>query len=191
MKKSQFSSKDLLLALLYCPGTTSKSNEHVTGRTRLVKMIFLFEKEMYKLFFSNLVIDLPKFEPYYYGPFSNQILEDLRFFESIGFIEKEETQIPISSAEKYEWQIEGEEDEGEDEIFKEDAVEMKYCLSKKGMKFVEEKIWNEFSSEQKTNLINFKTKINTISLDSLLSYVYNKYPKDIEKSLIADKYVKV
>ncbi|MFA7673519.1 MAG: hypothetical protein WCY62_06665 [Clostridia bacterium] len=189
MEKNQLTSKDLLLTMLYCPGSTSKCNEPIAGRTRIMKMVFLFEKELYKQFFSDLVIDLPEFKPYNYGPFSDKVFEDLRIFESLEFITKANTKIPVSSAEIFEWSMEEDDDDDEGETPKKGAVEIEYSLSKKGVKFVEEKIWHNFSEAQRKNLINFKTQINTISLDSLLRYVYSKYPKDVEKSLIADKYI--
>jgi hypothetical protein len=46
MNKKKMSGKDFLLALLYCPGKDSAENEPVIGRTKLTKMVFLFEKEL-------------------------------------------------------------------------------------------------------------------------------------------------
>ena len=37
--------KDILLLLLYSPGKTGNPNEPIVGRTRLIKMLFLFKKE--------------------------------------------------------------------------------------------------------------------------------------------------
>ena len=99
MNKKEMSSKDLLLSFLYSPGVSEEYNEAITGRTKLTKMMFLFEKQIYKQFFKDSIdIDLPDFEPYYFGPFSKQLFEDLSFFESIGMIVSEETGI-ISMAE--------------------------------------------------------------------------------------------
>jgi len=38
--------RDILLLLLYSPGVSSQVNEPIAGRTRLVKMLFLFKKEL-------------------------------------------------------------------------------------------------------------------------------------------------
>jgi len=38
--------RDILLLLLYSPGVSSQVNERIAGRTRLVKMLFLFKKEL-------------------------------------------------------------------------------------------------------------------------------------------------
>ena len=84
MEKNQMSSKDLLLCFLYSPGLTEKVNEPILGRTKLTKMMFLFEKEIYNQFFIDAIdISLPDFRPYHFGPFSNQLFEDLSFFQSI------------------------------------------------------------------------------------------------------------
>lgn len=194
MDRRSLSGKDLLLALLYCPGSSMEINEPIIGRTKLTKMIYLFEKEIYKEFDDNLSIVLPKFEPYNYGPFSRELFEDLKFFLSIGLVKTEETLVPISSADKYEFYIdldENIEDEWSSATFEEcnEDVELKYLLSDGGVKYVQDKIWNIFSEQQRIVLKAFKRQINSISLDSLLNYVYNKYPDDTVKSLISNKYL--
>lgn len=196
MNKEDLSGKDLLLTLLYCPGSTGNSNEKIVGRTRITKMIYLFEKELYKKeFFDNLNIVLPVFEPYHYGPFSKELFDDLSFFISIGLIETEETSIPISPADQSELMLDAEDsidDEWAIATFDDHAgpkVELTYSLSASGVRYVEENIWSVFSLQQQVNLSAFKKKINSISLDSLLNYVYNKYPEDTIKSKIANKYL--
>lgn len=194
MDKKQINSKDLLLCFLYSPGLKDKVNEPIIGRTKLTKMMFLFEKEIYAQFFKdNLPIDLPEFIPYYFGPFSKQLFEDLAFFQSIGMIEAKETAIPLSPADK----VESEEgfdldieDEWQDAAFDADEkFELEYCLSSNAIKYVEEKVWASFSDVQKGKLRAFKAQIVKISLDALLRYVYNKYPEKTIKSKIAKNYL--
>ena len=196
MRKKDLSGKDLLLAMLYCPGAKDGTNEAIVGRTRITKMIYLFEKEVYKKeFFNDMEITLPKFEPYHYGPFSKELFDDLSFFVSIGLIETEETSIPVSPADQSEFMIDADDSIGDEwaaATFDEQAgpeVELKYLLSSNGVKYVREKIWDLFSPQQQANLSAFKKRINSISLDSLLNYVYNKYPEDTINSRIADKYL--
>ena len=194
MEKKEMNSKDLLLSFLFSPGTTNKINEPIIGRTKLTKMMFLFEKQIYKPFFQDEIsIDLPLFEPYYFGPFSRQLFEDLSFFQSIGLVITEETDIPLSTADKVEFEEAFDEtDEWEAASFdeEEEKNELSYSLSKGGVASVQEKIWGRFSQSQRDKLQEFKKQIKLISLDSLLRYVYNKYPEDARKSLIADKYIK-
>jgi len=196
MKKKELSGKDLLLTLLYCPGFKSDPNEAIVGRTRITKMIYLFEKELYKKeFFNDMSIILPEFEPYHYGPFSRELFDDLGFFISIGLIQTEETSIPISPADKSEFVLDADDsvdDEWAVATFDEPhepKVELKYSLSESGVKYVRENIWELFSPQQIENLSMFKKRINSISLDSLLNYIYNKYPDDTIKSRIADRYL--
>lgn len=49
---SQKVGKDLLLAFLYAEGKGRQCNEVICGRTRLEKMMFIFEKELSKDFFK-------------------------------------------------------------------------------------------------------------------------------------------
>jgi uncharacterized protein YwgA len=190
MNKKELSGKDFLLSLLYCPGRDNKENEPILGRTRLTKMVFLFEKEIKKEFFNDIDITLPNFDSYNFGPFSKELFDDLSFFVSIGFIRTEETSIPISNVEKKEIEM-ALDDDWEDAGFEkaeQEFVELEYSLSPYGLKYVVENIWGILSDIQKENLKKFKQQINAISLDSLLRYVYNKYPNYTDKSIIADRY---
>lgn len=195
MNKKDMNSKDLLLSFLYSPGQTDEYNEPIVGRTKLTKMMYLFEKQIYNKFFKDSIeIALPDFQPYYFGPFSKQLFDDLTFFESVGLIVANETNIPLSVADKVELENAFDEsiiDEWDEARFEdeEEFFESSYTLSDGGKKYVAEKVWDEFSQVQKDKLKAFKAQINTISLDALLRYVYTKYPEDAKKSLIADKYI--
>ncbi len=192
MKKTM-NGKDVLLSFLYSPGITDRYNEPIVGRTKLVKMMFLFEEQIYPKFFDNeIVIELPNFEPYYYGPFSKQLVEDVSFFESIGMVVASETNIPISVADEVEsGSAEESKDEWMDVSFDDNIkkYEMSYSLSVNGMGYVTEKIWDIYNSDQKSILREFKAQINKISLDALLRYVYQNYPEKTVKSKIANKYL--
>ena len=194
MKKKQLNSKDLLLSFLYSPGISETLNEPITGRTKLTKMMYLFEKQIYPKFFEDSIeIELPEFKPYYFGPFSKQLFDDLSFFESVGMIISKETDVPLSAAERFEVErsSEDEYDMWSKASFDEESedYESAYLLSETGKKYVEEQVWLLFSNAQKKKLQEFKAQINRISLDALLRYVYNKYPEDAENSRIAEKYL--
>lgn len=198
MNKKELSGRDLLLCFLYSPGQTNDINEPIIGRTKLTKMMYLFEKEIYPNFFNDtLSIAMPEFEPYYFGPFSKQLFEDLSFFKAIGLIESSETNIPLSPAHKIESEKADDvelDDEWNEASFDaeehEEQFESKYYLTVNGGKYVKDKVWDFFSLVQKEKLRQFKAQINRISLDSLLRYVYNKYPEDAVNSVIAEKYLK-
>ena len=183
MDKKQMNSKDLLLCFLYSPGQDNEINESIVGRTKLTKMMFLFEKQIYSQFFKEEIeIILPEFRPYYFGPFSKQLFDDLAFFQSIGMIQAVDTAIPISPADKVEREEAFDicvEEEWEEACFGNDEeYESEYSLAASGLNYVEEKIWGELSPVQKDKLQAFKAQINKISLDALLRYVYNKYPEE-------------
>ncbi len=193
MNKKEMNGKDLLLAFLYSPGIGSVFNEPIVGRTKLTKMMFLFEKQLYSRFFEDtLQIELPSFEPYFFGPFSRQMFEDLSFFEAIGMVETKETSIPLSVVDKVESKdVFDETDEWNDASFDEDEVsfELSYSLSQSGLNYVSEKIWPLFTQTQIDKLTAFKAQINKISLDSLLRYVYKQYPEEAKNSIIANRYL--
>ena len=193
MKKKEMNGKDLLLAFLYSPGVATATNEPIVGRTKLTKMMFLFEKQIYPRFFEDtLQIELPVFEPYYFGPFSKQLFEDLSFFESIGMIKSEETTIPLSAADKIESDgVFDEEDEWAEASFDDMSglYELSYALTQSGIKYVADKVWLLFTDIQIEKLVAFKAQINRISLDSLLRYVYKQYPDEARKSIIASRYL--
>ena len=194
MEKKEISGKDLLLSFLYSPGISKEINEKIVGRTKIQKMMFLFEKQIYPDFFKDsMQISLPEFYPYDFGPFSREVYEYLSFFLSIGMITSDFTSIPISPADAVE-NCEVEDDEPDvafDENYdNSDKYEREYYLTNIGVRYVEDKIWGMFSCVQQLKMKEFKAKINQLSLDSLLRYVYNKYPEETKNSIIADKYLK-
>jgi uncharacterized protein YwgA len=194
MQKKELKAKDLLLTLLYLPGVSSDYNEPIAGRTRLTKMFFLFEKEIYKNFDNFKITNMPEFFAYKYGPFSKDLLDDIRFFCNIGFINEEPLEEDMTEPEIHEYCFDIIDDIGYGE---EDVntcnfgskKEMRYSLTKKGEKYVKENLIDKFSEEQKDLLSKFKQKINELPLDAILEYVYNKYPESAEKSNIKEKYL--
>jgi len=184
--------KDILLLLLYLPGKTDKKNEPIIGRTRLTKMIYIFNKELKNKFDHLDESTLPDFFAYDYGPFSKDLLDDIQFFVNIDFvIEKvEKIQQTTADYEESEYNYNEEIGFGSVKSMENDPPNLySYRLAEKGIEFVEENILENISKQQKEYLIKFKRKINTLSLDSILSYVYNKYPDAAENSLIRADYI--
>jgi len=179
--KKKLNGKDILLVLLYLPGKGQKINEPIIGKTRLMKTMFLFEKELYKNFNNIDGETLPEFFTYDYGPFSNELLDSIKFFEMSNFIEEKSTGFSLLEPEWKEYLYNINNDVGYGNnlgIFDVNIPgEVKYQLTKNGIKYVEENILDKINEEQKKVLIKFKKKINTLSLDAILEYVYNKYPE--------------
>jgi len=187
--------KDIILLLLYAPGGTGGFCEPIVGRTRIMKLVYLFGKELYdKLNFKQYVTKgkLASFEPYNYGPFSKDVFDDLSFFEDIGFIDvKEIGDAPVAEIEEYKNYLDGflfgdELMEGQDSpiIFN----EISFSLTPKGREFTK-KLYDSLSPKQQEELKNFKNRYNSVSLTALINYVYKTYPKDAEKSKIKREFL--
>lgn len=187
MKKKELTGKDVLLMLLYSPGITKQVNEPVIGKTRITKMIFIFEKELLKIFDNVEGKSMPEFFSYNYGPFSKELYDDLKFFKTIGLVAEEETQSELSDAEEDElnyWASEYEDEKTEEQYY-----ECKYYLTDNGIKYVEDKLLSKLTEPQKKLIEEFKQRINSLTLDMLLRYVYNKYEDYTDKSKIRKRYL--
>lgn len=185
--------------MLYAPGKTKSFCEPILGTTRLTKAFFLFEEELKEKFTKDTIEDLPEFIAWNYGPWSRQLIDDIEFFDDIKFIQVDmvSTSDDVSVVEPSEYkklaadlQMDDSENLFEDET--EDIYsQKKYSLTPLGRKYVEEKIWSFFSDSQQKVMTDFKTKINSISLFTLVSYVYKNYSKAendwTRNSLIRDK----
>jgi len=192
MNKKKINGKDLLLLFLYVPGNTGQGYEPIRGRTRLTKMIFIFEKEIYKKFEFDKILPenvLPEFHPYKYGPFAKELYSNIEFFQNIGFInvryiEYESTDEAKTESEEFVyWE--------EDIIIDEDITDVveieEFYLTNTGKEYVKEKIVPILSHNQLEVLKKFKSTLNGISLQKILKYVYNKYPRYSADSEIKEK----
>jgi hypothetical protein len=181
-------SKDLILLLLYVPGPKGTPCEPIQGQTRLMKMVFLFEREIARQFSLGSVIDpaaFPKFEAFDYGPYAGQVYADLEFLVNYRFVDvRAGTDSPASEEERQEfdyWTATN------DEVASVDArtIGREFFLSERGRRFVEKQgLWDGLSAQQKDALREFKTRCVTASLRSLLRYVYTNYEDMTKKSLI-------
>jgi hypothetical protein len=182
--------KDILLLLLYSPGKTGKLNEPIVGKTRLIKMLFLFKKEALDHFCRGTEIsdeNFYEFFPWNFGPFSSQVYDDLVFFDLRGFIESSaapQESLPESEEEWEKWldesgtsRIPPEVDSYEEETF---------LLTDTGIRFTKE-IYDSLSESQKKLLREFKSRLCAAPLRAILRYVYKTYPEEIAKSTIKEE----
>lgn len=174
--------KDILLLLLYMPGSDGELAKPIRGRTRLMKLLYLLmrEKEIDKIF---NITNYYEYEAYDYGPFSKDVFEDVQFLRNIDFLEAnpEEKTNPIEQWEDYKLVIESGvdyENEGVDPEFQEEE----FSLSDKGKRFVEENLLPILPDEAKEDLQSIKIFGGDMSLSSLLRYVYIKYPESASKA---------
>jgi hypothetical protein len=183
-------SKDLLMLLLYARGKSGAVAEPILGRTRLMKMVFLFDKEIRRQFNLEHAIPeetLPKFEPYHYGPFSADVYSDLEFLIGLEFVTKSEAANaaapPDEEASEYEHWQSGATDDGDGAQF----AQSQFALTQRGRTFVEQGRAGDLTAEQWDALDRFKARCTGTSLTSLLRYVYEKYPSMTANSKIRDQ----
>lgn len=181
--------KDLLLLLLYSPGRTGSYNEPIVGRTRLVKMLFLFREELLERFRKGTELSPDsyyEFYPWHYGPFSRDVYDDLTFFTLRGFIEPSESpevSLPESKDELERWT-------SPLGAWQDDEAVGGYCeeefkLAPEGEQYVKD-LFELLSPEQRELLRDFKRRTSSAPLRALLRYVYSNYPKMTTRSRIKD-----
>lgn len=182
--------EDILLVFLYSKGVTDSVNEPISGRTRLIKLMFIFQKEFKESFNKgNFILeDFPVFFPWNFGPMSKDVLEDLEFFKRIKFIDTEkpnnlnninfdEADEMRSFAEEYSF--------GDDTAF--EYTSEKYSLSAIGRRYVEERLEPILTDDQWKIISELKKRFNSASLRNILEYVYSRYPDMTDKSIIKNQ----
>ena len=182
--------KTLLFLLLYAPVEEGEPNRPVSGRTRLMKMVFLFEKEVLPEFERDRASDLvqlPEFFAWHFGPFSASLLDDLEFLVNQGYVitQSGADATPADLAEFGYWL----EDLSDTPV--NDYAEEVFSLTPSRGVEKGRQLWDELSPRQRSLLIAFKTNLVNASLDRILEYVYKKYAKHgyLDKSLIRERYL--
>jgi len=189
------SGRDVLLLFLYVPGVTDEENEPIRGRTRLMKMMFIFERELHKKFRFDQTIeesDLPEFSPWRYGPFSKDVFDYVEFFRRIGFVEVTDAcgdEPAVEDAEEYgQWVEEIALNEETDPSDYSDYTEESFRLTDRGMGFVKQSgLFDDLSDNQRSALREYKARFNRTSLYAILQYVYKEYPDMTPESEIKER----
>jgi uncharacterized protein len=182
--------KDLIVLLLYAKGHTEKPCEPIKGRTRLMKMIFLFDKEIRRQFNLEGTISktaLPDFTAYDFGPFSSQVFTDLEFLVEMGFVKVDHlkgTEMPEEEESEYEYWQAG--SVPESDLTAPQLLEQ-FSLTPIGRSFVEDGEAGKLTAEQMNVLNEFKRRCTAIQLRALLKYVYANYPKWATRSKIKEE----
>lgn len=182
---------DILLLLLYVDNYST-----VQGRTRLQKMVFVFEKELLKKYGFDKKLEKNitsnfEFNAHNYGPFSKKVFELMDFFVNFEMVKAsymDDTEEAFADIGDLDIAIE---DLSESMIDMEDETvptgELVYSLTEKGKKYVQEKLLNFLTQEQIQALTQLKKSFNGYSLNNILKYVYIKYPDMTNKSLVREK----
>jgi len=190
MSTSVNNRKDVLLLLLYSPGNAIEPNEPIVGKTRFVKMIFLFKKEALPHFRRGTEISeetFYEFFPWTFGPFSTQVYDDLNFFMLRNFVQSSltaEESLPESAAEWEEWLIRTGVAEPRDEL--DSYEEEEFALTQKGVAFAA-LLYSSLSPSQQKLLRDFKARLQKAPLRAMLKYVYEKYPEFTIRSKIKEE----
>jgi len=158
-------------------------------------MVFLFEKEIRPLFNLSQAISssaLPDFEAYNFGPFAKTVYADLEFLQSLGFIEVRrtdaDTKSETESLEEDHWmETEGADDKPDTDYDEDVMLPYRYSLTRTGEEFVREELLPNLVDEQLQALEEFKARCTSVSLNTLLKYVYTKYPESAKNSEIRNK----
>ena len=185
--------KDILLLLLYSPGVTEEYNEPIKGRTRILKMLFIFKQEVLKYFKKNNDINEDNFYEYFawnFGPFSSQVYDDITFFLLRGFIVTNDSDgdvLPEAILEERFWQYDSGIQSSDIQNGYQEFTEEEFLLTDKGKEFTKEKLYSYLSDSQKNILRNFKRKLNSASLRAIIHYVYKTYPTMSANSQIKSK----
>lgn len=173
---------DLLLMMLYAPGSTGQVNEPVRGVTRLMKLIFL----------TNEKIKNPDrflFEPYKMGPYSGDVYSALTFFSTFPSsgdpvlkIERSGHSTQDPDAVKYII------DSADDETTLEDGFgnNAKFYLTERGQKLAK-LIWERTDKDQTEIIRMVKAHFSSMPLKQLLKYVYDTFPEMTVKSTIIEQ----
>ncbi len=133
------------------------SDGPIEGRTRLEKILFLTRKEVLDKLITPQATGFYQFTPYRFGPFSEDLYDDLEFLRDNGFIE-----------------IRG---EPGSEVF---------SITHKGTTFLEQKVRKRLLPDVLEEVVRLKNKYARLSIQELIVYVYNRYPEYAVKSEIRE-----
>lgn len=167
---------DVLLTLLHAKGASGQENEPILGITRLQKLLFLLWKEGE---FYKAVPNLYNFKAYDFGPCMDDLYDDIEFTQSIGLVSVDE------SADASEF------DNGDELAFmKSLGLRMPkaksrrdYFLTDSGIEASTE-LFSDLSAQDIESVEKIKRRFNRMPFFDLLRYVYNKYPKFAERSIL-------
>jgi uncharacterized protein YwgA len=178
-----------LLLLLLMQSYSDSGSLPIAGRTRLMKMVFLFEKELWPEIKKERPSDefvLPEFFAWKYGPFSSELLDDLEFLVNRDFVcVQKGSRVINEELEEYEYWLDSGQNESSEYVGEE------FSLTGKGDEKAKE-VWDALSDSQKALIKDFREVLAKASLSKILEYVYKKYEKEgfTGRSLIRDRYLK-
>ena len=192
----QISRRDLVL-LLVSLGATGEPDDHVSGITRLQKLLYLLEKE------EGLTPSGDQFEftAWKAGPYSSKLYDDLEFLENLGLLQSEIAsdasaaeaaemafEDPETSPLTFEDLIASDDDEGSSGEDSADLFEeRRFSLTPEGLERVTQRLASGDYAPIVQGIRRIKSRYSSYSLDDLLYHVYTKYPEMTVESEIKDQ----
>jgi uncharacterized protein YwgA len=143
--------------------------DEVEGITRLQKLLFLLQEETeFTEIHEKVEIE---FKPYKYGPFSEQVYDELEFLLSMDAIEEVEAE----GADKYR--------DSEDDR---DHTNKRFVLTDRG-KTISEDVNRMLDEDVQDEFDEVIDEYLEMPLEDLLEYVYRQYPEYTTKSEIKEE----
>ncbi len=199
MPKKNYKCVHILHLLLYAPvhltlyGDLDQNIAYpITGRTRLMKMMYLFEQEVQQKFLNpSDNISSFDFEAYNFGPFSTDVLEAVDFLNAKHMLTISISYSQIGRADDV-WESNMRGFENDNLGINDYTHEIeKYTLSGEGKKVITSPqkwfSWTNLTEPQREILVRFKTSIIHKTLQTILHYVYTRYPDSTKNSLIKNQ----
>lgn len=176
MDNSPFEVDDAIVLLLGAPTTLPSLDGRIEGITRLEKLVFLFEQESE---FSELLDDDLDFHAYNFGPFSAKVYQAVEVLEAAELI-TDSARVAKNNEDSW---------EAEEVIGDPTApyTTRDFALTDKGRRYYAVLRRDFLDEGQERDLGRFKEKFGAIPLRQLIRYVYQRYPKLTENSLIVDQ----
>lgn len=180
-------STDLLILLLYAPGSTGVIGEPIEGITRLQKLMFLLERDEGPKELVKLAQERFGFDPYKLGPYSKGVAEAVDELRAAGIIRSDrldywitdDSDNPGELAIRRNW---GRAHERHPSARRVESY--RFSLNPAVGTRVGERLWSTLSAEDRKRLSEFKAFFNALSLRQLLIFVYDRYPKYTTESTI-------
>lgn len=146
-----------MLALL-----ASDGGAPIHGRTRLEKLTFLIQKELVESQKLGISEDSYHFRPLHYGPFTEEVLDDVTTLQILGLIA-----------------VSGDQD-----------ISQTFQLTEKGRNAFDKLLARGDLPERLLEGVRrIKITYGKVPTDRLLTFVYNTYPSYTTKSVIRDRYL--
>lgn len=166
---------DAVVLLLGAPGNTPATKDRIEGITRLEKLVFLLQEETPV---GELISEDPGFEPYNFGPFSKKVYEAIDLLRMAGLVTESS-----SSASTPDDLWESEEVVGVESS--DPYATRNISLTEDGKRYYAALV-ADLPTGTDNIVARFKQRFATIPLRQLVRYVYERYPKMTEQSIIKD-----